>query len=137
MKDTDLPISAQERATITEQTTPEYRHDLNRLDPEERERVVETLRRSYALLRDNQRAFFARVQRPEAIHLKGGLNSSLYSLPVGRDIRLIVAVDDDPVFGQTLVTLFRAVRHSELERTYRSIANLLYRNQIEKNGRAR
>ena len=37
---------------------------------------------------------------------------------------------------QTLVTLFRVVRHNEAERSYRSIANLLYRNQIEWNGRA-
>jgi hypothetical protein len=47
-----------------------------------------------------------------------------------------MTVDDDPVFGQILVTLFRAVRHDEVDRSYRSIAHLLYRNQIERNGRA-
>ena len=55
---------------------------------------------------------------------------------VGRDIRLILAVDDDPIFGQILVTLFRVVRHNEVDRSYRSIAHLLYRNRIERNGRA-
>ena len=48
---------------------------------------------------------------------------------------LILAVDDDPVFGQTLVTLFRVVRHDEVDRSYRSIAHLLYRHRIERNGR--
>ena len=52
------------------------------------------------------------------------------------NIRLIMTVDDDPVFEQTLVTLFRVVQHNEPERSYRSIAHLLYRNQSERNGRA-
>ena len=77
------------------------------------------------------------ARRPTGpIHLKGGLSSSLYSLRAGRDLGLILAVDDDPIFGQILVTLFRVVRHGEVDRSYRSIAHLLYRNQIERNGRA-
>jgi mRNA-degrading endonuclease RelE of RelBE toxin-antitoxin system len=106
------------------------------LSPDDRARVLESLRCSYALLRDNPRSFFAKAQRPLPIHLKGGFSSSLYSLRVGRDIRLIMTVDDDPVFGQILVTLFRVVRHDEVDRSYRLIAHLLYRNRIERNGRA-
>ena len=116
--------------------TPGFRHDFDRLSPDDRARLLESLRCSYALLRDNPRSFFAKAQRPLPIHLKGGLSSSLCSLRVGRDIRLIMTVDDDPVFGQILVPLFRAVRHDEVDRSYRSIAHLLYRNQIERNGRA-
>jgi hypothetical protein len=47
-----------------------------------------------------------------------------------------MAVDDDPVFGRILVTLFRVVRYDEEERSYRSTAHLLYRNRIERNGGA-
>ena len=125
-----------EPIAITEQTTPEFRNDLNRLNSEDRARVAVALRRSYDLLRNNRGGFFARAKRPQAIQLKGGFSSSLYSLPVGRDIRLIAAVDEDPVFAQTLVTLFRAVHHNELDRAYRSVASGLYRNQIQRNGRS-
>ena len=125
-----------EPIAITEQTTPEFRNDLNRLSSEDRARVAVALRRSYGLLRNNRGSFFARAKRPQAILLKGGFSSSLYSLRVGRDIRLIVAVDEDPVFAQTLVTLFRAVHHNELDRAYRSVASGLYRNQIQGNGRS-
>jgi mRNA-degrading endonuclease RelE of RelBE toxin-antitoxin system len=125
-----------EPIAITEQTTPEFRNDLNRLNSEDRARVAVALRRSYDLLRNNRGSFFSRAKRPQAIQLKGGFTSSLYSLRVGRDIRLIVAVDEDPVFAQTLVTLFRAVHHSELDRAYRSAASGLYRNQIQRNGRS-
>ena len=125
-----------EPIAITEQTTPEFRNDLNRLNSEDRASVALALRRSYDLLRNNRGGFFVRAKRPEAIQLKGGFSSSLYSLRVGRDIRLIVAVDEDPVFAQTLVTLFRAVHHNELDRAYRSVASGLYRNQIQRNGRS-
>ena len=131
-----MPISLQEKTAITEQTTPGFRHDLDGLSPDDRARVLETLRRSYGQLRDNPRSFFAKAQRPLPIHLKGGLSSSLYSLRAWRNIRLIMAVDDDKVFGQILVTLFRVVRHDEEERSYRSTAHLLYRNRIERNGGA-
>lgn len=126
--------AAIEATAITEQTTPDFRKDLSRLSNEDRARVTTALRRSYELLRNDRRGFFAKAKRPQIISLRGGFSSSLYSLPAGRDIRVIMAVDDDPVFAQTLVTLFRAVRHSELGQVYRSVANQIYRNQIEDNG---
>jgi hypothetical protein len=123
-----------ERTGITEQTTAEFRDDLTRLNVEDRTRVMTTLRRNYEVLRNDRRGFFAKAKRPSAVRLKGGLTSSLYSLPASRDIRIIMAVDDDPVFAQTLVTLFRAVRHDELGRAFRLTAERIYRNQIETNG---
>jgi len=132
----DAVATSAEPIAITEQTTPEFRDDLHRLNSDERARVAVALRRSYDLLRNSRSGFFARAKRPQAIQLKGGFSSSLYSLPVGRDIRLIVAVDEDPVFAQTLVTLFRAVHHDELDRAYRSVASVLYRGQIQRNGRS-
>jgi mRNA-degrading endonuclease RelE of RelBE toxin-antitoxin system len=125
-----------EPIAITEQTTPEFRNDLNRLSSEDRARVAVALRRSYDLLRNNRGSFFARAKRPQSIQLKGGFSSSLYSLRVGQDIRLIAAVDEDPVFAQMLITLFRAVHRNELDRAYRSVASGLYRNRIERNGRS-
>jgi hypothetical protein len=100
-------------------------------------KVRQALDRSYAVLRDNRRAFFARVQRPPSVELKGGFTSSLYSLRAGRDIDIIMAVDDDPVFGQTIVTLFRVVSHDKQEQSFRSIARVLYRNPIQRTNGAR
>ena len=122
---------------LIEQTTAEFRLDWERLGPATRMTVRQALDRGYAALRDNRRTFFARAQRPLPIQLKSGFTSSLYSLRAGRDIRIIVAVDDDPVFAQTLVTLFRVVPPDELEHTFRSVAHVLYRNQIQRTNGAR
>jgi hypothetical protein len=100
-------------------------------------KVRQALDLGYAVLRDNRRAFFAKVERPPSVRLKGGFTSSLYALRAGRDVRVIMAVDDDPVFGQTMVTLFRVVPRGELEHGFRSIASTLYRNPIQGTNGAR
>jgi hypothetical protein len=125
-----LPALIQSNAALVERTTPGFRHDWEELSPAGRIRVREALDCGYDLLREDRRGFFSKVFQPLPIRLKGGLGSSLYSLRVGRDIRLVMAVDDDPVFGQTLVTLFRVVGSDDLERAYRSTAKLLYDGQI-------
>jgi len=132
-----LPLATQEQTPLVEQTTPGFRLDWERLSPTDRAAVRQALDRGYAVLRDNRRAFFAKVRRPPSIQLKSGFTSSLYSLRAGRDIRVIIAVDDDPVFGQTLITLFRVVPQDELERSFRSIARVLYGNQIHRANGAR
>ena len=93
--------------------------------------MSETLNQTYEQLRHNRRALFAKLQRPLAIQLKDGLGASLYSLRVGRDIRIILTIDDDPIFARMLVTLFRVVRRDELTQAYRSTAHLLYRDLTE------
>jgi len=132
-----LPTPTQATSVIVERTTAEFRRDRERLSPADQGRVQDSLKRAYAILVENRLAFFSKVYQPLQIQLKGGLGSSLYTLRVDPDIRLILAVDEDPIFGQTLLTLFRIVRHGELGRAYRSIAQLLYRDQLERrNGAA-
>jgi hypothetical protein len=104
---------------------------LGQLNHADRQRVSEALVQTYEQLRHNRRALFAKLQRPLTIHLKNGLSPSLYSLRVGRDIRVILTIDDDPIFARMLVTLFRVVRRDELAQAYRSTANILYRGSIE------
>ena len=132
-----MPTRTQATSVIVERTTAEFRRDRERLSPADQSGVQVSLKRAYAMLREDPPAFFSRVYQPLEIQLKGGLRSSLYTLRVNPDIRLVLTVDEDPVFGQTLFTLFRAVRHGELARAYRSIAQLLYRDQLERrNGAA-
>jgi hypothetical protein len=96
-----------------------------------------SLKRAYALLRENRPQFFSELYQPLPIHLKGGLGSSLYSLRVDVDTSIILTVDEDPIFGQTVVTLFRAVPRGEEQRAYRSITHLLYGGQLDRrNGAA-
>ena len=126
-----MPAVIKERTDLVEQTVAEYRKELGHLSHIDRQRVSETLNHAYEQLRHDRRALFAKLQRPLAIQLKDGLDPSLYTLRVGRDICIVLTVDDDPIFSRVLVTLFRVVRRDELAQAYRSTAHLLYRDLIE------
>ena len=112
-----MPARTQATGMIVERTTAAFRRDRERLSPAGQSRVQDSLKRSYAMLGENRPAFFSKVYNPA--------------------IRLILTVDDDPVFGQTLFTLFRIVRHPELGRALRSVAQSIYGDQLERrNGAA-
>lgn len=132
-----MPARTQATGMIVERTTAAFRRDRDRLSPADQSRVQDSLKSAYAMLGENRPAFFSKVYQPLQIQLKGGLGSSLYVLRVNPAIRLILTVDDDPVFGQTLFTLFRIVRHPELGRALRSVAQTIYGDQLERrNGAA-
>ena len=99
---------------IVERTTAEFRRDWERLSSADQRQVQDALNSAYSLLREDRPRLLSKLHRPLKIQLKRGFGSSLSSLRAGRDIRLILTVDDDPVFRQTVVTLFRLVRHDEL-----------------------
>jgi hypothetical protein len=39
---------------------------------------------------------------------------------------VILAIDEDPIFEQIILTLFRVFKHGDLEKVYKSIAESLY-----------
>lgn len=59
--------------------------------------------------------------------------SSLYTLTVSPTLRVIWTVDEDPIFGQVIFTLFRVVKHDDLDRAYQSVADSLYQDMLHHN----
>ena len=43
---------------------------------------------------------------------------------------MILTVDDDPIFGQIIITLMKLVRHSDIEKGYKSVMESLYQNRL-------
>lgn len=81
------------------------------------------------LLKDRAKASEA-FKRSCSVLLHGGLNSSLRELNVGRTLRVILAIDDDPIFGQVIVTLLRVVSESDKHQAYEGLIELLYSEQV-------
>ena len=61
-----------------------------------------------------------------------GYESSLYTLRVSQKLRVVLAVDEDPIFGQAIFTLFRAIQHDELDRAYKAVAESLYQDLLQR-----
>ncbi len=107
-----------------------FEKDLKRLSPKDRHKVIQKINANCSLLQDQPAVFFRYVHRPLIPHLAKGLRSSMYTLRVERDIRVILTVDEDPIFEQTIVTLIRIVRHDDLNKAFRGVAEALYQQDL-------
>src|SRR5262249_8438021 len=86
----------------------------------------EKINQKCQLLLSDRKAFSRGLTQPCPANLANGFKSSLYAFKVSASLRVIFAVDDDPIFGQTLVTLLRVVRQQELSKAYQQTATALY-----------
>ncbi|MEH2320212.1 hypothetical protein [Nostoc sp.] len=44
-----------------------------------------------------------------------------------------MAVYEDPIFGQVIFTLFRVVKHDDLDKAYKGVAESLYQELVHHN----
>jgi hypothetical protein len=115
-------------AAIEIHSTRAFEDDLARLPEAERARVVEKVNVAASLLKTDRRAFFQRVQRPAVFRVGGAFESSLYVLRPLPRLRVILAADEDPVFGRSILTLLRLVPTESLEKELAKVARRLYRD---------
>jgi hypothetical protein len=116
--------------TIEYRSIAAFERDLERLDAAERQRVIETINAKSPLWLKDRRRAEKEFLRPYLFRLRGGLESSLYEVPAGKARRVILAVDDDPIFGQVIVTLLRVVTKQARKAAYDELAELLYPGQV-------
>jgi len=108
-----------------------FEKELSKFPPKERSLIVDKINKYCSVLEtENMKAFFTKAYQPTKIKLHGEMESSLYTLRINKDIRVILTVDDDPLFNQTIITLLHVVRHSSLEKTFRGIAEALYQKSL-------
>ena len=65
--------------------------------------------------------------------LPNGYESSLYQLRLPGQLSVILAIDEDPVFEQIILTLFRVFQVSDFQTAYQSIAESLYQEFVHEN----
>jgi hypothetical protein len=111
-------------------TTAGFQEDLRSIPEPDRARVRESIDRRGRLAVADRRAFYRGLERPGVRKLAGRLDSSLYVLRVGKDLRVLLALDDDPIFGRTILTVLRVVRRQDLEDAYRKTAFALYGERL-------
>jgi len=113
-------------------STKGFEKDLAKLSKEERALVVEKINSCAQLFPTQKAVVYRKLHRLHLPSLVNGYESSLYTLRISYKLRLIFAVDEDPIFEQTVFTLFRVVQHGELEKAYKSVAESLYQELFAK-----
>mgnify|MGYP001167462206 CR=1 FL=1 len=110
------------------ESTAAFERDLAALCDADRESLIEAINRHCPLLACDQESFFAHVYQPRAITLQHDCCSSLYVLPADPGRAIILTIDDDPIFEQTVITLLCIVPDGEIETAYTRTARALYRH---------
>lgn len=111
-------------------STRQFDKDLKKFSHLDRTFIVETINQYAQFFATDATLFYQKVYRPVPINLKDGLESSLYVLKVQRYIRIILTVDEDPIFDQVIFTLIRTVHRENLEKAFLSMAKSLYQSEI-------
>jgi hypothetical protein len=110
------------------ESTNNFETDLSILTEGEKERAIQEINNCADLFLTQKANVYRQLHH---LPLPSGLNgydSSLYTLKVSQTLSVILTVDEDPILGQVIFTLFRAIQHGNLDKAYKSVAEALYQD---------
>ncbi|MGH2414851.1 MAG: hypothetical protein ACRDEA_14400 [Microcystaceae cyanobacterium] len=110
-----------------------FEKDLSRLSENEKTATLKKINDCASLFPTQKADVYRHLRRLPLSSVLNGYESSLYTLRVSPKLRIILSVDEDPIFGQVIFTLFRAVQHDDLKRAYKGVAESLYQELFPQN----
>ena len=115
------------------ESTKGFENDLAKLSEDEKTTAIQKINDCASLFPTHKADVYRKLRRLRLPTNLNGYESSLYTLTVSPTLRVIWAVDEDPIFGQVIFTLFRVVKHDDLDRAYQSVAESLYQDMLHHN----
>ncbi len=106
-------------------STEDFEKDLQTFDAATRQRIAQHVNRVAQEFAEDKKAFARHARKPCSVKLGNGYDSSLYSVKVEPNVRVLLTVDDDPIFGQVIVTLMRAVIKSQSKEAFGAVLESL------------
>jgi hypothetical protein len=110
------------------ESTNNFEKDLSILTEGEKERAIQEINRYAELFPTQKEKVYLQLHQLPLPSGLDGYDSSLYILKVSQTLSVILTIDEDPVFGQVVFTLFRAIQHGNLDKAYKSVAETLYQD---------
>ncbi|GAB4188788.1 MAG: hypothetical protein Fur006_29450 [Coleofasciculaceae cyanobacterium] len=115
------------------QSTRDFENDIAKLSEKEKVVTVEKINYCASIFPAQKADVYRKLRRLPLPSALNGYESSLYTLRVSQKIRVVLTVDEDPIFEQVIFTLFRVVKHDELDKAYKGVAESLYQNLLHPN----
>ncbi len=110
------------------ESTKEFEQDLENFSNTEKFKIIKKLNRYVELISTDKKMFYQNSTQLRNIRLNKNYDSSIYSLKINEKIRIILTIDDDPIFDQTVITLFRVVKAEDAPKAYNSVAEFIYQD---------
>jgi len=114
------------------ESTQEFEKDISLLNEDQKATVIEKINYCASVFPTQKSDVYRKLRRLPLPSEMNGYESSLYTLRVSQKLRVVLAVDEDPIFGQAIFTLFRAVQHDELDKAYKGVAESLYQDLLQR-----
>lgn len=111
------------------ESTKKFEKDLKKLTPQERERIIEKINlvgQHYLTSKSN--AEHVHVYRPLKIKLED--DTTLFAIKVSPKLRVLFTLDEDPLFDQIIMTLFRITSPEKYEKVLKGISESLYQDSL-------
>ncbi|WP_016950493.1 hypothetical protein [Anabaena sp. PCC 7108] len=110
------------------ESTKDFEKDLEQFTDTEKFRIIKEMNCYFELLSSENNSFYQNSEQLRNIKLNHSYDSTIYSLKINDTQRIILTIDDDPIFGCILVTLFRIVNAEDAQKAYNAIAEFIYQD---------
>jgi len=117
---------------LIESTRP-FEKALEELSEQDKALTVNKINDCASLFPIQRTNVYRKLHRLPLLSDLNGYESSLYTLEISEELRIILTVDEDPIFRQVIFTLFQLVKADDLDQAYRSVADSLYQDLLHQN----
>lgn len=108
------------------ESTSRFEQDLSSMSKGEKDLAIQKINDCAALFPEHKSNAYRKLRRlPLNI---SGYDSSLYTMRISPDSRIILTVDEDPIFGQVIFTLFRIANRDDFNKAYQGVVESLYKD---------
>jgi hypothetical protein len=114
------------------ESTRGFERDIDKLSEEQKAATIRKINDCASLFPIQKADVYRKLHRLPLISVINGYESSLYTFKVSYKLTVILTVDEDPIFGQVIFTLFRVVKHDDLDKAYKSVAESLYQDLLHR-----
>lgn len=115
------------------ESTKRFEKDIASLSEDDKAAVIKKINDCASLFPTQKADVYRKLRSLPLPSALNGYTSSLYTLKISVKLRVILAVDEDPIFGQVIFTLFRVVKHDDLDKAYKGVAESLYQELLNQN----
>jgi hypothetical protein len=115
------------------ESTKFFESDISELSDNDKKIVIQRINDCADLFPIRKADVYRKLRRLPLPSVLNGYESSLYTLRISQKLRVILTIDEDPIFGQVIFTLFRAVEHDEFDKAHKGVAESLYQELLHQN----
>ncbi|MGL5075582.1 MAG: hypothetical protein ACRDBG_07025 [Waterburya sp.] len=114
------------------ESTNGFEKDISRLSEREKTITIQKINDCTDLFATQKANVYRKLRRLPLPSDLNGYESSLYTLRISQKLKVILTVDEDPIFGQVIFTLFRVTKQDDFDNAYKSITEFLYQEMLHK-----